>query len=250
MLKNSSLQPGKWISNLGPDVIPLVTSIPASDARAVWATLSTHFRGSSIADTAANVSKLLLLRMNGTLMAHVDAINQLGNALSANITALEERNRVTRQAAAGGHIFTIQEIMQIAVLLSTLPAHFQTVVQSLWLMPNLNFGMAVTAITDFNNRWKGRVDQQGKARHAEALAATDESLLLSITIGKEAGRVPKIIQGVGLLHQPMWPRPSRSSPRNGSRPPLEASRATSEDLALSTWRSFQMTFRPCLRSHH
>jgi hypothetical protein len=135
------------------------------------------------------VSKLIKLRMTGTLLMHIDAITKLGQLLTANIL----RNAAAVQVNANAHVFTLQEMIQIDVLLSTLPVHFNTCVQSLWQKLNL-----VNTITAYDLRYKDDAANQrggGGAREAEALAVDDLSVPLNITVGTGAGRPAKVMTG-------------------------------------------------------
>ncbi len=70
------------------------------------------------------------------------------------MVALTARNAAAVLANANAHVFTLQEIMQIAVLLSTLPVHFKTCVEHLWQNPELEYQTAVKALTEFDLRYK------------------------------------------------------------------------------------------------
>jgi hypothetical protein len=109
------------ISTVGAEVMPLITGIPAGESTRVWQTIMNHFQG-SIADTAGNVTKLIHMRMTGSLMTHVDAITQAGRLLTANIVAMTARNVAAVGDNAAAHVYIIQKLIQIAVLLSTAAA--------------------------------------------------------------------------------------------------------------------------------
>jgi hypothetical protein len=180
--------------NLGPQVKPLISAVAIGDAIGAWNILCARFQGSSISDTASNISKLIRLRMNGTLTTHIDNIDQLGRFLSANIAALAMRNAAL---PPGQHRCTIEEIMQIAVVMSTLPKHFDPVVQNLWLVPNLDYQMVTTALKEADLRWTR--DHDGHAKIAEALAAqdpSDMSLPLTVHLSKEAGKPVQLVSGI------------------------------------------------------
>jgi hypothetical protein len=115
------------VMNCGPNVRPLIADIPSGNSVQVWKKLSDTYQGSSITDTTQNISKLVRSKMSGELPLYIASINQLGDALTANIAALAERNLAAR--AAGRHEHIIQELMKIALLLSGLPSYFDPCVQ-------------------------------------------------------------------------------------------------------------------------
>jgi hypothetical protein len=69
-------------------------------------------------------------------------------------------------------------MIQIAVLLSILPAHYNNCVQSLWQNLNLDYQTAVNTLTAYDLRYKDEAANQrgGGAREAEALAVDDLSV--------------------------------------------------------------------------
>jgi hypothetical protein len=181
-------------SALGPETKALIRNIPKNDARAVWLRLCTHFPGSSISDTASNVTKLIGQRMTGSLPSFVDSIRQSGQLLTANIVALTERNRVAH--AAGTHEYTIEEIIQVAVLMSNTAAYLQPCVENLWTNPNITFEAACEGLVAFDLRWKRDKAAKAGARVAEALAAgEDPTLPLTITLNTAPGKAAKIVTG-------------------------------------------------------
>jgi hypothetical protein len=178
------------IMALGPDVKPLIRNIPTGEARLVWLRISSHFQGSSISDTAGNVTKLIGQRMTGSLATFIDSIRHSGHLLSANIAALTERNRAA--VIAGTH----EEIIQVAVRMLHASNYLQPCVENLWNNPNLTFEAACDGLTVFDLRWKRDKLAKAGARVAEALVAGDDpSLPLSITLSSAPGKVVKVVTG-------------------------------------------------------
>jgi hypothetical protein len=70
----------------------------------------------------------------------------------------------------------------VAVVMSTLPKHFEPCIQSLWMQPNLKYLMVSTALTEYDLRHSREHGLQVK--QVEAMAAEDLSLPLTVDLGK------------------------------------------------------------------